>query len=392
MDAKELARQKAEKLHAQALKNGDDPWNTLDLVKSEVERRGFEAFGINTNDPQLKGARASYDSETGIILYENSGSLFEQAFLIGHELAHIVLEGDNQNSETFEINPECNIENSQVGIDRVIDYGSRERREVRMDIFARELLIPRYIILHWHIIENLTSLEIAIKLKAPIDVVRQQLLDALFLPKEIPIKIKKETVPKQLDSSQEGAVTHKGSPFQLQAGPGTGKTFTLVRRIEQLLSDGADPKSILVLTFSNKAAEELVKRIAETRPEEATAMWIGTFHSFGLDIIHRFFEYLDRPEEPRLLDKLEAIDLLEDEFPRLPLKHFRNLHDPTLNINEMLNAISRAKDEVADAKRYRALSENMFKLAGKDPKLLEQAEKCELCSFLVYDIKSGVPY
>ncbi|OYW21908.1 MAG: hypothetical protein B7Z52_00260 [Burkholderiales bacterium 12-64-5] len=58
------------------------------------------------------------------------------------------------------------------------------------------------------------------------------------------------------DPTQVAAAEHRDSAFQLQAGPGTGKTRTLVRRIESLLAEGVDPTTILVLTFSNKAANE----------------------------------------------------------------------------------------------------------------------------------------
>ncbi|TON44591.1 hypothetical protein CGH56_25655, partial [Vibrio parahaemolyticus] len=94
------------------------------------------------------------------------------------------------------------------------------------------------------------------------------------------------------DLSQTNAVRHSGSPYQLQAGPGTGKTSTLVRRIIHLLESGIDPSEILVLTFSNKAAGELRERVAEKAPDSLATLWIGTFHSFGLDIIHRFHQLL----------------------------------------------------------------------------------------------------
>jgi len=82
------------------------------------------------------------------------------------------------------------------------------------------------------------------------------------------------------------------------------------------------------------------------------------------------------PEAPRLVDRSEAIELLEDELARLPLRHFRNLWDPTLVLADILAGISRAKDEVADAKRYRELADTMVAKAGNDPEARERAEKC----------------
>lgn len=207
----------------------------------------------------------------------------------------------------------------------------------------------------------------------------QQLLDALLFPVAIDKRSvgPSEFVAKQRsDPTQAAAAAHRGLAFQLQAGPGTGKTSTLVRRINGLLADGVDPTTILVLTFSNKAANELSERIAATDPTAAAAMWIGTFHAFGLDIIRRFHDKLGLPPDPRLIDRSEAIELLEDEFPRLDLRHFRNLWDPAHDLSDMLSAISRAKDEVVDAAGYRALAQAMADKAGSDQEVRVRAEKC----------------
>jgi len=111
-----------------------------------------------------------------------------------------------------------------------------------------------------------------------------------------------------------------------------------------LLDDGVDPRRILLLTFSNKAAGEMAERIARKNNDAAAAMWIGTFHAFGLDIVRRFHAELGFKTDPRMLERTEAVELLEEEFPRLGLNHYRNLYDPTQVISEILTAISRAKD------------------------------------------------
>lgn len=59
-------------------------------------------------------------------------------------------------------------------------------------------------------------------------------------------------------------------------------------------------------------------------------MWIGTFHAFGLDIIRRFHAELGLSKDPRMMDRTEAVELLEEEFPRLSLAHYRNLYDPVV--------------------------------------------------------------
>lgn len=383
MDAIEAARQKAAKLHQAALARGSDGCALLRFVTDEAERRGIDVYPLPQGDSQLNGGRALYDSQAGIILYEDVGNDFDKAFLIAHEIGHVELEGPTQDDLTEEIEPDRSTEAPAVGAERVVDYGSHERREIIMDLFARELLLPRSVARRWHIDEQLSSEAIADRLQAPLSVVQQQLLDALLLPPITPPPTESAAAPVGLDDSQRAAALHRGSAFQLQAGPGTGKTRTLVHRIESLLEEGVDPGAILVLTFSNKAAGELRERIAAKFPEAVTTLWLGTFHSFGLDIVHRFHDRLGLSEHPRVISRYEAIELLEDEMARLPLKHFRNLYDPTLDLGDMLSAISRAKDEVVNAIEYRALAEAMLEtsreLAPEDSDVEKQRERAEKC-------------
>lgn len=63
--------------------------------------------------------------------------------------------------------------------------------------------------------------------------------------------------------------------------------------------EDVDPRRILVLTFSNKAAGEMAERIARKHKDAAATMWIGTFHAFGLDLIRRFHSELELPGDPR---------------------------------------------------------------------------------------------
>jgi len=378
MDATEAARREAERIHRAAVAAGDDPWQLLEFVRREAARRDLDVYGVSQGDSQLKGGRAAFDSQAGIILYEDAGTEFDRAFLIAHELGHVVLEGGTQDVVTELVEPDRSVENAPVGIEQVLDYGARERREIRMDLFAREFILPRSVARELHVSDRLSSMEIANRLGAPLQVVRQQLLDVLLLPTEDKLDEPTAAPSAELipDPTQIEAAEHRNCAFQLQAGPGTGKTRALVLRIESLLAEGVEPMSILVLTFSNKAANELSERLAASNPTAAAAMWIGTFHAFGLDIVRRFHDRLGLPPDPRLIDRSEAIELLEDELPRLPLRHYRNLWDPALDLSDMLSAISRAKDEVVDAAGYRALAQAMASNAGHDAEATIRAEKC----------------
>ena len=313
--------------------------------------------------------------QDALILHDKRGTPFEQAFLVAHEIGHSELGDDVPGERAFSIDPARSAEPSPVGLDRVVDYGRRQRRETQMDLFAREFLLPRPVLLGLHLEEGLSATEIAERFGAPFDVVAQQLLDALLLP---PVSSSSEEprVPAPPNKLQAAAATHRGEAFLLEAGPGTGKTQTLAARAEWLLEQDVDPRRILVLTFSNKAAGEMSDRIADQHQDAAAAMWMGTFHAFGLDLVRRFHTELGLPQDPRLLDRTEAAELLEHEVPRLQLSHYRDLYDPTQIIADMLSAISRAKDEVVDAPRYAELADAMLERAHPE----EERERAERCS------------
>jgi superfamily I DNA/RNA helicase/CRISPR/Cas system-associated exonuclease Cas4 (RecB family) len=361
MDRIEVARQIASDLHAQAVARGANPLNLYAFVVAEALRREIDVEQTSPGATVLDGGRAAFIPKDALILHENGGTPFEQAFLVAHELGHVEL-GDDPDAEFVQnIDPARSSEPSPVGIDRVVDYSPRQRREVQMDLFAREFLLPRNVVRKLHVEERLTVSQIAEKFGAPIEVVAQQLLDALLLP---PTTLQLETVRVEhsLNPLQAKAANHRGKAYLLEAGPGTGKTQTLAARVEGLLSDRVDPRRILLLTFSNKAAGEMAERIA-LKDKNAAAIWIGTFHAFGLDVIRRFYVELDLPKDLRLLDRTEAVELLEQEFPRFDLVHYRNLYDPTQNIANILTAISRAKDEVVDVQKYTELATAMLQVA-----------------------------
>lgn len=376
MDGVELARQIAADLHRQALSNGHDPWRPYEFAVAEARRRGFDVEPTAADSILLDGGRATVIAADGLILHENIGTPFEQAFLVAHEIGHVELGDDFDDEPACAIDPARAVEASPVGIDRVVDYGRRQRREVQMDLFAREFLLPRHITRTLHLEQGHTASGIAEKLGAPFDVVAQQLFDALLLP-EIAPSVESDQVERPLNPLQSKAAMHRGEAYLLEAGPGTGKTQTLTSRVEGLLEDGVDPRRILLLTFSNKAAGEMADRIACKHKSAATAMWIGTFHAFGLDVIRRFHIELGLPKDPRMMDRTEAVELLEHEFPRLGLTHYRNLYDPTQIIADILQAISRAKDEVVDPARYAELAGDMAHraISPEDQEVAARAEE-----------------
>ncbi|GAB3257672.1 ATP-dependent helicase [Nocardioides dilutus] len=96
------------------------------------------------------------------------------------------------------------------------------------------------------------------------------------------------SVVPELDDEQRRVVEHAGGPLLVLAGPGTGKTTTLVEAIVRRIEDGAHPDSVLALTFSRKAAEQLRDRVAARVGRTMSASIGSTFHSFAYGLIRRY--------------------------------------------------------------------------------------------------------
>ena len=376
MDAFEPIRKSAEHLHNKIIAAGTDPVDTAALITAAVAHLDLELVYLAPGDPALKNARAVFDEQSGTICCETAGDVTDRILLVAHELGHAHVHASSTACTKDDIDLSRSTEAVPVGLQRVEDYGTRERRELQANVFAREFLLPRSFARRLYIDKTMTASAIASHTNLPKTLVRQQIFDALLLPtvEEVAPAMASSYTPSP-DQSQDRASTHRGSPFLLQAGPGTGKTRTLVKRVESLLAEGVDPASLLVLTFSNRAASELLERLVAIVPEAAARIWIGTFHAFGLDLVRRHYDRLGLSPNPVLFDRSDAIDVLEDLLPTLPLDHYRNFWDPTIVLRDVIPAISRAKDELVDRIRYRKLAEAMQTTADDD-EAREAAEKC----------------
>ncbi len=115
----------------------------------------------------------------------------------------------------------------------------------------------------------------------------------------------------ELNDAQRRAVDHAGGPLVVLAGPGTGKTRVIIARIRRLIEAGAEPESVLALTFSVRAAEEMRQRLAEAVGERiADQVTASTFHSFGRQVIRRFGDWIGIAPGLQLMDSAQAKRLL----------------------------------------------------------------------------------
>ncbi|MFJ2187591.1 ATP-dependent helicase [Kitasatospora sp. NPDC087861] len=110
-----------------------------------------------------------------------------------------------------------------------------------------------------------------------------------------------QPAPPVLDEYQRAVVEHDGGPLLVLAGPGTGKTTTLVEAVARRIEDGTDPERILVLTFSRKAAMELRDRMSGRLGASAAAPQATTFHSFCYALLRAHQDPQDYAEPLRLL-------------------------------------------------------------------------------------------
>ena len=100
-------------------------------------------------------------------------------------------------------------------------------------------------------------------------------------------------------------------PLLILAGAGSGKTRTLTYRVAYLLSKGVDPKDILLLTFTNKAAKEMLSRVEDLTGYEPRRFWGGTFHSIGHRLLRTTRDTVGLAKNFTILDAGEAETVLK---------------------------------------------------------------------------------
>ena len=115
---------------------------------------------------------------------------------------------------------------------------------------------------------------------------------------------------RELNEQQYAAVTAPPGPSLVIAGAGSGKTRTLIYRVAYLLEQGIPPERILLLTFTNKAAKEMMRRVADLLGQELASLWGGTFHSIGNRILRQHATLLGYQRDFTILDREDARHLI----------------------------------------------------------------------------------
>lgn len=158
-----------------------------------------------------------------------------------------------------------------------------------------------------------------------------------------------------LTPSQAASVLHRGGPLLIVAGAGSGKTRVLTRRIAHLIATGdAAPFQILAITFTNKAADEMRRRVAELVGPRAERMWVSTFHSACVRILRAHGDRLGYKGSFTIYDDADSRRLVEIIAREL------EIDTKKLSPRSMLGQISQAKSRRQGPAEYRAAAISIF--------------------------------
>lgn len=151
----------------------------------------------------------------------------------------------------------------------------------------------------------------------------------------------------QLNDRQEEAVLHFEGPLLILAGAGSGKTRVLTHRIAYLIEHHqVNPYQILALTFTNKAANEMRERVDRIVSFGAESVWVSTFHSTCVRILHRFIDHIGYDRSFTIYDSDDQKSLMKDICKHL------NIDTKKYREKSFLNVISNAKNELKTPEQY----------------------------------------
>ena len=163
------------------------------------------------------------------------------------------------------------------------------------------------------------------------------------------------------NSKQMECIKTLDGPVMVLAGPGTGKTFTVIQRIKYMLETGIIPESILCLTFSEAAANEMKARLVKEMGTIASAVTIHTYHAFCNELIQQY---------PAQFELLDGVSLIDDISKRNLMKQCLDGSNPTFYRTKWGNAyyyIGELLKAVDEIKNNQVLKDDYFEILNTDP-------------------------
>jgi superfamily I DNA/RNA helicase len=299
---------------------------------------------------QMQGGRAELNASARTIKHDESLSDAERLMRFAHELGHLVLHQRLRDGDSH-VDPLTASAYGAAGPSAIARYSPRTYEETQAEAFALELVAPSDLVWEkWHARADGGVHHLATHLGCSADIIRIQLAHALYgvaLGEGVPSASRKD-VP--FTPAQLAAAHFVDAPAIVDAGPGTGKTATVIERIRHLRDDrGARPSEILALTFSNEAAQELSERIATMFGEDtADAISVRTFHGFGMEFLHRHGHLAGYGASFKLLDEDAQVEMVSALLGRVPCDRLFSLRDPLETATRVVEHINHCKQRLHD--------------------------------------------
>ncbi len=159
-----------------------------------------------------------------------------------------------------------------------------------------------------------------------------------------------------LNPEQREAVLHPKGPLLVLAGAGSGKTRVITHRIARLVETGADPRSIVAVTFTNKAAQEMRERVQKLIGIAVPIGFVGTFHSWSLRLLRRHAAAAGLPPRFAIADSADSLSLVKEAMSEL------GISEQMLPPGSVRSRISHAKNALITAEKFEA---SQFDFAGE---------------------------
>src|SRR5713101_5269138 len=260
-----------------------------------------------------------------------------------------------------------------------LTYDPRSERELAANIFAAELLMPLERVRALYLSNQVPAGELArifgVSHAAMLNRLTGLLVETRETPEQAaPRQVEAAPLPKkEYDGFQQAAI-EAPTPALIVAGPGSGKTSTLIGRAEYLIDTlGIPPENILALTFSRKAAEEMQERLGRVLDVHTVLPTVSTFHAFCAELLRTYGSLVGLRQDFAFVDDAEGYFLLLRQATELPLRHYQNLNTPTYYFPALLSGISRAKDELVTPAEYKRLALCMLERTSNE----EEIQKAE---------------
>lgn len=162
------------------------------------------------------------------------------------------------------------------------------------------------------------------------------------------------------NDGQKKVLAHKSGPLLVVAGAGTGKTRVIVGKINKLLDEGVEPSAILAVTFTEKAAAEMLERILSSRTGLMPELSITTFNGYGNAILHEFGVHIGLGSNFQLLSEQSQIVFFRERLSQFDLSYFLPLSGmPDGNISNILAFISRLKQNLITPEAYQQYADGL---------------------------------